>query len=108
MLHTQKIKIKKGVISVDATSCSPTDEAPLNVSSYNSEGEEIIFIKHIENYVKETFLNHKTTLTTKSDFFTRKMLVRSLISNKVNENCKLNPDKIERFILKYDEHIEKG
>lgn len=34
------------------------------------------------------------------------MLAKRLLDTKTIENCKLNPDKVERFILKYDENVE--
>ncbi|WP_452226290.1 hypothetical protein [Lacinutrix cladophorae] len=112
IMQAQKIKIKKGIISVDGTACLSTDGDPINISFYDTNGEEIIFMKYLdtkrgENYMKITFLDQKLSLTSKSIIFTRKMLVRRLLSNKVIENCKLNPDKVERFILKFDENIEK-
>ena len=108
----QKIKIKKGNIFIDGTKCLSTDGDPLNISFYDIEGEEIIFMKYLdtkygENYMKVTFLDQKLSLTSKSIVFTRKMLIRRLLATKTIEDCKLNPDKVERFILKFDENIEK-
>jgi len=59
-----------------------------------------------DNYMRVTFLNQKKTFTSKSIIFTKKMLIRRLLNTKTIENCELNEDKVERFILKYDEDIE--
>jgi len=112
MLQAQKIKIKKGVIYVDGESCLTTEGYPVNTSFYDLDGDEIIFMKYLENtkgetYAKVTFLDQKLSLTSKSIVFTRKMLLRRLLASKVIENCKLNPEKVERFILKFDEQVEK-
>ena len=113
MIQAQKIKIKKGVIYVDGETCLSTEGYPINTSFYDVDGEEIIFMKYLDDpkdgqrYSKVTFLEQKISFTTKSYVFTRKMLLRRLLAGKVIENCKLNPEKIERFILKYDENIEK-
>ena len=111
--NAQKIKIKKGVISVDGKSCLTTDGDAINKSFYDADGEEIVFLKYLtdrkdgENYMKITFLDQKISLTSKSILFTRKMLIRRLLASKVIVDCKLNTEKIERFILKYDENIEQ-
>ncbi|WP_452232512.1 hypothetical protein [Lacinutrix sp. MEBiC02595] len=112
MMQAQKIKIKKGVIYVDGTECLSTEGYPVKTSFYDLDGEEIIFMKYLEtkrgeSYAKVTFLDEKLSLTSKSIIFTRKMLLRRLLASKVIENCKLNPDKIARFILKFDEQVEK-
>ena len=112
IVNAQKIKIKKGIIYVDGEKCMSTDGDPVNISFYDSDGEEIIFMKYLddkrdgENYMKITFLDQKLSLTSKSILFTRKMLIRRLLATKTIENCKLNQDKVERFILKYDENVE--
>ncbi len=112
-VNAQKIKIKKGVIYVDDVECLSTDGDPINISFYDAEGDEIIFMKYLddpkdgENYMKITFLDQKLSLTSKSILFTRKMLIRRLLSSKTIENCMLNQDKVERFILKYDENVER-
>ena len=112
LIQAQKIKIKKGVIYVDEEKCLTTDGDPINISFYDSDGEEIIFMKYLddkrdgESYMKVTFLDQKLSFTSKSIIFTRKMLIRRLLNTKTIESCKLNKDKVERFILKYDEDIE--
>ena len=113
IINAQKIKIKKGVIFIDDVKCLSTDGDPVNISFYDIDGEEFIFMKYLddrrdgENYMKITFLDQKLSLTSKSFIFTKKMLIKRLLSSKTIENCKLNPDKVERFILKYDEDVER-
>lgn len=112
IVQAQKIKIKKGVIYVDDEKCLTTDGDPVNISFYNLDGEEIVFMKYLDdkrdgdNYMRVTFLNQKKSFTSKSIIFTKKMLIRRLLNTKTIENCELNEDKVERFILKYDEDIE--
>ena len=112
VIQAQKIKIKKGVIYVDDEKCLTTDGDPVNISFYDLEGEEIVFMKYLddkrdgENYMRVTFLNQEKSFTSKSILFTKKMLIRRLLETKTIENCMLNEDKVDRFILKYDEDIE--
>jgi len=111
-IQAQKIKIKKGVVYVEGESCLTTDGDPVNISFYDADGEEIVFMKYLEDrkgqtYMKVTFLEQKLSFTSQSIIFTRKMLLRRLLSSNTIENCKLNQDKVERFILKYDEDVER-
>lgn len=111
-IQAQKIKIKKGVIYVNDVKCLTTDGDPVNISFYDLDGEEIVFMKYLDdkrdgdNYMRVTFLNQEKSFTSKSIIFTKKMLIRRLLDTKTIENCKLNKDKVDRFILKYDEDIE--
>ncbi|WP_223032930.1 hypothetical protein [Hanstruepera marina] len=110
--QAQKIKIKKGVIYIDDEKCLTTDGDPLNISFYDLEGDEIVFMKYLddkrdgESYMRVTFLSQKKSFTSKSILFTKKMLIRRLLDTKTIDNCMLNEDKVDRFILKYDEDIE--
>lgn len=111
-VYAQKIKIKKGIIYIDDQECLKTDGDPINMSFYDLEGEEIVFMKYLDDkydgdtYMKVTFLNQKKSFTSKSIIFTKKMLLRRLLNTNTIENCMLNEDKVDRFILKYDEDIE--
>lgn len=111
-VHAQKIKIKKGVIYVDDQECLSTDGDPVNISFYDLDGEEIVFMKYLDDkydgdtYMKVTFLDQKKSFTSKSIIFTKKMLIKRLLDTKTIENCELNEEKVDRFILKYDEDIE--
>lgn len=109
----QKIKIKKGIVYVDGEKCLTVDGDPNNVSIYNLEGEELVFLKFIHNtkyadtYNKITFLDSKLSFTSKSYIFTKKLLIKKLLASKTIVNCELVEEKVERFVLKYDEDVEK-
>lgn len=112
--HSQEIKIKKGMILVDSKECLKiNDSDPNNVSIMDLDGNEIIFLKFIhfskyaEIYNKITFLDQKLSFTSRSYIFTKKLLIKKLLEDKTLENCKLNPQKVERFVLKFDENVEK-
>lgn len=69
------------MIYVDGTECLTTDGYPINTSFYDADGEEIIFMKYLddkygETYVKVTFLEQKITFTSQSYIYTRKMLIK--------------------------------
>ncbi|GAA4357981.1 hypothetical protein GCM10023185_23110 [Hymenobacter saemangeumensis] len=110
---SQEIVYKKDIISVDGKDClKVNDSDPNNVSFLDLEGNEIFFLKFIRNskyaplYTKVTFLNQKLTMTSKSYIFTKKLLVKKLITDGTLTNCALVPAKVENFVLKYDENVE--
>lgn len=112
MMQAQKIKIKKGEVFVDDVKCLTIDGDPNNVSFFNLEGEEIFFLKFIRDsryaslYTKVTFLNQKSSFTSKSYIFTKKILIKKLIQSKVLVDCHLIDEKVENFVLKFDENVE--
>ena len=110
---SQDIKIKKDIVYVDGKECLKIGGDANNVSFYDLEGNEIIFLKYIHNskygslYNKITFLKQKKSFTSQSYIFTKNLLMKKLIGDKTLINCLLDEDKIENFITKYDENIEK-
>ncbi|MSQ78358.1 MAG: hypothetical protein EXR21_01605 [Flavobacteriaceae bacterium] len=88
------------------------DSDPNNISILDMEGNEIIFLKYLDNtkfggmYCKVTFLDQKLTFTSKSYMFTKTLLLKKLVLDKTLENCKLNSTKVEKIVLKYDENVE--
>ncbi|MCL9804944.1 hypothetical protein NAT51_05410 [Flavobacterium amniphilum] len=113
MGFSQEIKIKDDIVTVDGKECLKINDSDANnVSILDLEGNEIIFLKFIHNsryarlYTKVTFLKEKLTFTSSSYIFTKKLLIKKLLADNTLENCKLNPEKVERFVLKYDESVE--
>jgi hypothetical protein len=112
IIYSQDIKIKKGDVFIDEVKCLTIDGSPINFSFYNLEGEEIFILKYIDDnkngsyYCKVTFLNQKLSFTSKTYIFTKKDLIKKLLQSKVLVNCNLMEDKVENFVLKYDENIE--
>lgn len=109
----QDIKIRDGVISIDGKECLKIDKTdPNNVSIYDWDGNEIIFLKFIHNsryaglYNKITFMDQKLSFTSKSYIFTIKLLLKKLLADNTLQDCKLNPEKVEKFVLKFDENVE--
>jgi hypothetical protein len=112
-VNAQNIKIKKGIVYVDDKECLTIGGDPNNVSFYDLNDNEIIFLKFIRDskygslYTKITFLESKQSFTSKSYIFSKKLLIKKLIQDKTLENCLLIPEKVERFVLKYDENVEQ-
>ena len=111
---SQSFDIKNDKVIIDGKECLKIfNTDAVNVSIQDIEGNDIIFLKFIHNskygslYNKIIFLNQKLSLTSKSYIYTKKLLIKKLLAEKVIENCRLNPDNIEKFILKYDEDVEK-
>ena len=110
---SQEINIKNDIVTIDGKECLKiNDSDPNNVSILDLEGNEIIFLKFIHNsryarlYNKITFLDQKLTLTSRSYIFTKKLLIKKLLADNTLENCKLNKEKVEKFVLKFDENVE--
>ena len=58
-------------------------------------------------YTKVIFVEQKKSFTSKSYIFNKKLLIKKLLSNKVLKDCEINQNKIEKFLIKYDEGIEE-
>lgn len=114
LVFSQKVSIKKDIIYVDEKECLKiTSSDANNVSISDLDGNEIIFLKFIHHsrygavYNKVTFLEQNLSFTSQSYIFTKKLLISKLVESKVLNNCKLDPDKVKTFVLKYDENIER-
>ena len=109
----QEIDIKNDIVSIDGKECLKISGGSNDVSISDMEGNEIIFLKFIHDskyaklYNKVTFLDQRISFTSKSYIFTKKLLIKKLVADKTLVDCKLNPEKVEKFVLKYDESVEK-
>lgn len=113
IMFGQEIKIKKGIVTIDGKECLKIDDAdPNNVSIFDMEGNEIIFLKYIHDskyaslYNKIIFLDQKRSFTSRNYIYTQKLLVKRLIGEKLLSDCKLDESKLDKFILKFDENVE--
>ncbi len=115
--QAQKMKFKKGIVYVDDQACLKYDGSDLNnVVITDMDETQTIYLKFIRTgvgqngglYTKIVFVEQEKSFTSKSYIFTKKLLVKKLIKDKVFEDCKVNTEKIDKFILRYDEkHEEK-
>ena len=111
---SQEIKIKNDILSIDGKECLKIGGDSNNVSISDLEGNEIIFLKFIHNskygslYNKITFLDQKLSFTSMSYIFNKKLLIKKLLADKTLIDCKLDSEKVERFVMKYDESVEKN
>ncbi len=112
--QAQEMTFKKDTAYVDGKKCLTINASdPNNVSILDLNGNEIIFLKYIHNsryasiYNKITFLDQKISFTSKSYIFTIKLLLKKLYADKTLTDCALNPDKVEKFVMKYDENVER-
>lgn len=114
LLFSQKLEIKKDIVYVDGKECLKIISSdPNNIAIADLEGKEIIFLKFIHDskyaslYNKITFLEQNLQLTSKSYIFNKRLLLKKLVESNVLNNCKLDPDKVKTFVLKYDENVER-
>lgn len=112
---SQDIKFKDDFVLIDGKECLKiNDSDPNNVSILDLQGNEIVFLKFIHNsryarlYTKITFLDQKLTFTSASYIFTKKLLIKKLLADNTLENCALNKEKVEKFVMKYDENVERN
>lgn len=111
---SQEIKIKDETIFLDEVACMKVvKNNPNNITITDMEDNELIDLKFIHNtkyasvYNKITFVEQDISFTSKNYVYTVKLLMKKLVADKTVDNCKLNPDKIKRFVQKYDEDVEK-
>lgn len=114
LAFSQEVDFKKGVVYVDGKECLKYDSTdPNNVSFSDLEGNEIFFLKFIHNsrygsvYNKITFIDQKLTFTSQSYVFSKKLLIKKLLADKTLLECKLDAEKVEKFVIKYDENVER-
>lgn len=114
LAFSQEIVIKKDLVTVDGKDCLKINDSDANnVSFMDLAGNEIFFLKFIHNsryapmYTKIVFLDPKLTLTSRSFVFTKKILIKKLLTDGTLVNCALVPAKVENFVLKYDEKVEQ-
>lgn len=109
----QKIKIKKGIVYIDGTECLKVSGDATSLTFSNLEGEEIIYVKyfhsnnHTSTYNTVRFLEQEQELSSATISFTKKYLVKKLIETGALKDCSLNDERVEKFILRYDEGIRR-
>jgi len=111
---SQDVDFKKGIVIIDGKEClKMSNEDAVSVSFTDMDGNDLIFLRFIHNskfgklYNKVTFIGQKVSFTSQSYIYTKKMLIKKLITNKVIEGCKINEENLEKFIMKYDENVEE-
>jgi len=110
----QDIDFKKDLVIIGGKECiKMSKEDAVSISFTDMEGNDLIFMRYIHGskygsvYNKITFVGQKLSLTSQSYIYTKKNLIKKLVQNKVIQDCKINPENLEKFLLKYDENIEK-
>jgi len=116
-LFSQSVKFKKDKVLVDGKECLVDNSSNANnVELTTNDGKQTIFLKFIRTgigqngglYTKIIFFEQNKSFTSRSYIFTKKLLVKKLLSDKVIVDCEINEENIDKFIMKYDENIEDG
>ena len=114
MAKAQKIKIKKGIVYVDGTACLKASGDSNSLAISNLDGEEIIYVKyfhssnHNATYNTVTFLEQEQKLSSATITFTKKYLIKKLIQTETLKDCVLDDERVEKFIIRYDEGIRSS
>lgn len=113
-MNSQDIKFKKGILYVDEKECMKYDDDGNVVTFQNLNGDDIISIQYLRPdgtqqslYCKVLFFDYKKEFTSQNYIYTKKLLIERMLKSKLLENCNFNEDKIDNFILKYDEKVEE-
>ncbi len=112
----QDVNIKKKTVYVDGEAClNIVTHNPNSFSVVDPNDELVCNVKYIHNspyipgmYQKITFANTDLEITTSTYIFTKKSLVKHLITHKVLDNCSVDSDKLPNFVSAYDENIENA
>jgi len=111
---SQEVKLKNGIVYIDGKECMKYDKDATNVTFQDMNGDDIIILKYIRTngtqeslYEKVIFVKLNKELTTKSYIFTKSLLIEKLVKSNAIVDCVLNEEKVNVFILKYDEKVEE-
>ena len=110
---SQDIDFKKSIVLIDGKECiKMSNEDAVSISFTDMEGNDLVFLRFIHNskygalYTKVTFVSEKLSFTSQTYIYTKKLLIKKLVQNKVIQDCKINRESLEKFIMKYDENVE--
>lgn len=110
-IFSQEIDFKKGLITVDGKECMKYESSASNVTYQNLNGDDLIILKFIrvngELYTKVIFVESRQEFTSQNYIFTKKTLIEKLIKSNTLVECSLNEEKVNTFVLKYDEKVEE-
>ncbi len=118
LAQNSKVKFKKGIVYVDNKQFCEYENISSDKINYKLNGKDFMFLnwesvgtgKYNSNghEIKHTYvIIHFTTTDIKpfESSLTRKTIIRQLISNKVVENGKFNPEQAKLFAQKFSENI---
>ena len=110
----QVVEFKKDIVWIDGKECiTMSKEDAVSISFKDMNGTDLMLLRFIHNsrygslYCKVTFVAEKLSFTSQSYIYTKKILIQKLAQNKVIQNCAFDLEKLQRFILKFDENIER-
>jgi hypothetical protein len=114
--QAQSVKLKKGNVFVDDQVCMTYDADMKSATFKTPDGGQTVVLKFIrtgvgENdglYTKVVFVEQGKSLTTRDYTFTKKLLIKSLVSKELLKDCVFDPSKIDLFIEQYDERVEEN
>lgn len=116
VVSAQKVKFKKGDVIIEDVSCLNYERSDANnIEISTKDGSQTILLKYIRTgvgpneglYTKITFVEQEKSLTTRSQQFTKKRLVKKLLEEGLIVDCQFNEEELDKFIMKYDEQIEE-
>lgn len=107
-LYAQDVKLKDKTVSVDGKECLKYDGSdPNNVLFTSLEGKDLFALQFGREfnklYCRVIFFESRKSLISRSYIFNKKLIIKRLIESKTLVDCQLDPEKVESFILRYDQ-----
>ncbi len=111
-LSSQDIKFKKGVISIDETPCLNHDRVNNTITFYDLKGEELMSLNYMNggptgSYARIVFVKEKLKVTSSTSLYVKTDFIKHLVRSGAFSNCAINREKLESFILKFDENLDR-
>jgi hypothetical protein len=111
-LFSQDIKFKKGVISIDGTPCLNHDRVNNTITFYDLKGEELMSLNYMQggpngSYARIVFVKEKLKVTSSGLLYVKTDFIKHLVRSGAFSNCVINREKLDSFILKFDENLDR-
>ncbi len=110
----QKISISKDEVYIDDRRCLTIDkEDNYSYTLYDKDKSEICFSRTVQStlfagsYTVVAFTSEGKKISTTDIYYKPSRLIEKLLMTGVIEGCVFQPEMVDKFILKYDDAIEK-
>lgn len=112
MVSAQDVDLKKGIVYVDGAECLKYDGENVPGITYSDfNGNELFYIGFARDengtFWKVTFLAQQLKMSYRVNFSTKAAFIKKLVKESVLTNCAIDVAKLDNFILKFDENLDK-
>ncbi len=112
MVSAQDVDLKKGIVYVDGAECLKYDGENVPGITYSDfNGNELFYIGFARDengtFWKVKFLAQQLKMSYRVNFSTKAAFIKKLVKENVLTNCAIDVAKLDNFILKFDENLDK-